>query len=71
MRSRTVVPGLVLFVALTMFTGSVLLMGYVAAAASLLTVLTLVVKRVLRGESPEPIESFVPRWADANTREAA
>ena len=71
MRSRTVVPGLVLFVALTVFTGSVLLMGYVAAGASLLTVLTLVVKRALRGDSPEPIESFVPRWADADTREAA
>ena len=45
MRSRTVVVGFVLIVALALVTGSVLLIGYVAAAASLLTVLTLLVKR--------------------------
>jgi hypothetical protein len=70
-RSRTVVLGFVLFVVLALFTGSVLLIGYVAAAASLLIVLTLLVKRALRGDSTEPIESFVPRWVDADHREAA
>jgi len=69
--SRTVVLGFVLIVALALFTGSVLLIGYVAAAASLLTVLTLLVKRAIRGESTAPIESFVPRWVDAEDREAA
>jgi hypothetical protein len=70
-RSRTVVLGFVLIVALALVTGSVLLIGYVAAAASLLTVLTLVVKRAIRGESTAPIESFAPRWVDAEDREAA
>ena len=71
MRSRTVLVGFVLIVALALVTGSVLLFGYVAAAASLLTVLTLLVKRALRGDSTVPIESFVPRWVGAERREAA
>ena len=71
MRSRTVVLGFVLIVALALFTRSVLLIGYVAAAASVLTVLTLLVKRAIRRESIAPTESFVPRWVDAEDREAA
>ena len=71
MRSRTVVLGFVLIVALALFTRSVLLIGYVAAAASVLTVLTLLVKRATRRESTAPTESFVPRWVDAEDREAA
>jgi hypothetical protein len=39
-RSRIVVVGFVLVMALTLLTGSVLLIGYVAAAAALLTILT-------------------------------
>ena len=70
-RSRTVALGFVLIVALALFTGSVLLIGYVAAAASLLTVLTLLVKRAIRGDSIAPIGSFVPRWVDAEHRKAA
>jgi hypothetical protein len=70
-RSRIVVLGFVLIVALALFTGSVLLIGYVAAAASVLTVLTLLVKRAIRAESIAPTESFVPRWVDAEDREAA
>jgi len=58
-------------VALALFTGSVLLIGYVAAAASLLAFLSLLVKRAIRSDSTAPIESFVPRWADAEDREAA
>ena len=69
MMSRIVVLGFVLIVALALFTGNVLLIGYVAA--SLLIVLTLLVKRAIRGESTAPIESFVPRWVDAEDREAA
>jgi hypothetical protein len=70
-RSRIVVLGFVLIVALALFTGSVLLIGYVAAAASVLTILTLLVKRAIRRESIAPTESFVPRWVDAEDREAA
>jgi len=70
-RSRTVVWGFVLIVALALLTGSVLLIGYIAAAASVLTVLTLLVNRAMRGESIAPTESFVPRWVDADDREAA
>jgi len=70
-RSRTVVLGFVLILALlALVTGSVLLIGYVAAAASLLTVLTLLVKRAIGGDSTAPIQSFVPRPVDAD-REAA
>jgi hypothetical protein len=54
----------VLIVALALVTDSVLLIGYVAAAASLLTVLTLLVKGAVRGDSTAPVESFVPRWVD-------
>jgi hypothetical protein len=70
-RSRTVVVGFVLIIALALITGSVLLIGYVAAAASLLTVATLLVRKALRRESKMTIESPVPRWIDAEEREAA
>ena len=71
MRSRTVVPGLVLVVALALVTGSVLLSGYIAAAASLLTVVIVLVRRAVRRESSARIEPFVPSWVDAEDREAA
>jgi uncharacterized membrane protein YphA (DoxX/SURF4 family) len=64
------VVGSTLVVALALITGSVLLIGYVAAAASLLTVVILLV-RAMRHGSSAPVESFVPRWADAEDREAA
>ena len=70
MRSRTILLGFVLVVALALCTGSVLI-GYLAVAASALTVLTLLVKRATRRESIAPTESFVPRWVDAEDREAA
>jgi len=69
-RSRTILLGFVLVVALALCTGSVLI-GYLAVAASALTVLTLLVKRATRRESIAPTESFVPRWVDAEDREAA
>jgi hypothetical protein len=70
-RNRTVVLAFMLILALAVLTGSVLLIGYVAAAASLLTGLTLFVKRAIGGEPTAPIESFIPRWVDAEDREAA
>jgi len=69
-RSRTVVLGFVLVIVLALFSGSALI-GYLAVAASALTVLTLLVKRATRRESTAPTESFVPRWVDAEDREAA
>ena len=71
MRSRSLTVGFVLLIALALATGSVLLIGYVAAAASLLTVVTLLVRKALRRESKVMIESPVPRWVDAEEREAA
>jgi hypothetical protein len=63
--------GFASIVALALATGSVLLVGYVAAAASLLTVVTLLVRRAIRGESAAPMQSFVPRWVTDEDREAA
>ena len=71
MRTRSVVVGFALIVALALVTGSVLLIAYVAAAASLLIALTMLLKKAIRGNSTAPIESFVPRWGDAEDREAA
>lgn len=71
MRGRTVVLGLVLIVGLALLTGSVLLIGYAAAAASLLTVVTLLVRKAFRREPKALVESPVPRWVDAAEREAA
>jgi hypothetical protein len=62
---------LVLIVGLALLTGSVLLIGYAAAAASLLTVVTLLVRKALRREPKVLVESPVPRWVDAAEREAA
>jgi hypothetical protein len=69
--SRTVGLGLTLVVALALITGSVLLIGYTVAAASLATVAIVLVRKALRRESSVAIESFVPRWVDAEDREAA
>jgi hypothetical protein len=70
-RSRFVIVGFVLVVAVALITESVLLIGYVAAAASLLTVVTVLVKRAIRRDSSAPIDSFVPRWVGMEDREAA
>jgi uncharacterized membrane protein YphA (DoxX/SURF4 family) len=70
-RSRIVVVALALIVGLTLVTGSVLLIGYAAAAASLLIIVTLLVRNALRGGSASPIQSPVPRWVDSREREAA
>lgn len=71
MRSRTVVVGFVSIVAVALLTGSVLLLGYLAAAASVLTAVIMLVKGVIRRETIAPTEPLVPRWVDAEDREAA
>jgi hypothetical protein len=70
-RNRTVVVGLALVVALALVTGSVLLVGYAAAAASLLSIGILLVRKAIQRESTELAASPVPRWIDAEDREAA
>jgi len=68
---RIVFLGLSLIVALALLTGSVLLIGYVVAAASLLTIVTLVIRRAIRGESTVLSESLVPRAVATEERKAA
>jgi hypothetical protein len=70
-RSRMVLVGLALIVALALFTGSVLLVGYAAAAASLVIIITLLVRKAFRGRSAPPIPLDVARWVEAEHREAA
>jgi hypothetical protein len=70
-RSRIVVVGLALIIGLTLATGSVLVVGYAAAAASLLTIVTLLVRKPLRRRFASPIQSPIPRWVDSEVREAA
>ena len=71
MRSRIVLVGLALIVGLALVTGSVLLIGYAAAAASLLIIVTLLVKRALHRGSAAPIQSPNPRRVESQDREAA
>jgi hypothetical protein len=70
-RNRIVIVGLPLAVALALVTGSVLLVGYAAATASVLMMVTLLVRKAISGESASPIKSAVPRWVDLEDREAA
>ena len=71
MRSRIVAVGLVLTVALAVVTGSVLLIGYATAAASLLLIVTLIARKAVRRHSASRIRSVLPRWVEAEHREAA
>jgi hypothetical protein len=70
-RSRMVIVGLALIVALALVTGTVLLVGYAAATASLLIIVALLVRKGIRGRLASPIPSPVPRWVDSADREAA
>ena len=71
MRSRMVLVGFVIIVALALVTGSVLLVAYAATAASLMTVVTLLVRKALRDRSPSPIPLDVAKWVDSEHLEAA
>jgi len=70
-RSRTVAVGIALIVGLALVTGSVLLVGYVAAAASLVMIVTLLVRNAVRGRSAPPRPLDMAGWVDAEEREAA
>ena len=65
-----IVAGFAVIVTLALVTGSVLLVGYAAAAASLLIVATLLARKAVRGRSAPPIPLGVTRWIDSG-REAA
>jgi len=66
-----VAAGFAVIALVALVTGSVLLVGYVAAAASLLTIVALLVKKAIRGRSVPLIRSAVPRWVGSEEREAA
>jgi hypothetical protein len=63
--------GTALIVGLAFVTGSVLLIGYAAAAASLLAVVALLAKTAVRRESIAPTESFLLGRGEEEEREAA
>jgi hypothetical protein len=70
--SRNVIVGVVLALAVAVMTGSVLLLGYVIAGASLL----LVIGMLLRKAIGPYLNSLLPpssraSWMQANEREAA
>ncbi len=71
MKSRMVVVGFALIVALALVTGSVLLVGYAVAAVSLLVGVTLLVRKALRAGFHSPTSLDVARWGDSENREAA
>jgi hypothetical protein len=71
LKIRSVFVGIVFVAALAVITGSVLLLGYVAAGASLLLMSAVLIRMVVR---PRPASQMPPshtRWLDVRDREAA
>lgn len=71
MKSRSVIVGVVCAAALAVITGTVLLLGYVIAGASLLLIAGVVIRRVLRRGASSPMLPSHTRWLDVSDREAA
>ena len=71
MKSRSVFVGVVCAAALAVFTGSVLLVGYVVAGASVLLMLAVLVRRMVRRRTTSRLRASHTRWLDASDREAA
>ena len=69
MKSRSIVMGILLVFTAALATGSVLLLGYVAAAASFLIIIGLLLRKARRRLSS--IRSSRARWLDVDDREAA
>jgi hypothetical protein len=71
-KSRSVILGMVLALVVAVMTGSVLLLGYVVAGASLLLVVGVLLRKTIRryAGSPVPSSPHTP-WLDLNDREAA
>jgi len=70
-KSRSVILGIVLALVLAAMTGSVLLLGYVVAGASLLLVVGVLVRKAIRRYAGSSVPSPHTAWLDLNEREAA
>jgi hypothetical protein len=70
-KSPRVILGIVLALVLAVMTGSVLLLGYVVAGASLLLVVGVLLRKAARRYARSAIPSLHTPWLDVNDREAA
>jgi hypothetical protein len=70
-RTRNVIVGIGLALVVAVMTGSVLLLGYVVAGASLLLVVGVLLRRAIRPKSGSSVPSSRAAWFDVNDREAA
>jgi hypothetical protein len=70
-KSRSVVVGVVCVAALAVITGSVLLLGYMIAGASLLLMAAVLIRRVIRRSLTPQMRPSDTRWLDESDREAA
>jgi hypothetical protein len=68
---RTVIVGVVFAVVVAVLTGSVLLLGYAIAGASLLLGAGLLVRKALHRSARASRRSYRSDWLDVNDREAA
>jgi len=69
-KSRSVVVGIVSALVLAVMTGSVLLLGYVIAGASLLLVVGVLLRKAIR-RIGSPVRSLGTAWLNESDREAA
>jgi len=65
------IVGVLVLVALAAATGSVLLLAYGVAAASVLAVVTLIVAKLAGHRDVAPVEPMADLWFDLEDREAA
>lgn len=70
-KSRSVIVGVALALVVAVMTGSVLLLGYVVAGASLLLVVGVLLRRAIRPYLGSSVPSSRTPWFDVNDREAA
>jgi hypothetical protein len=63
--------GILAVLVVALVTGSVLLLGYIAAAASFLTIVGLLLRRAIRRRTLSPPHSLRAGWVDVGDREAA
>lgn len=71
MNSRSVVVGVVCAAALAVITGTVLVLGYLIAGASLLLMSAVLIRRAVRPGTRSRIRSPHTSWRDVGDREAA
>jgi hypothetical protein len=70
-KGRRLIVGIVCAAALAVITGSVLLLGYLIAGASLLLMASVLIRRVVRRGVSSPVRTSHTRWLDVSDREAA